>query len=63
VRRHRFKLRIHFMSVMHSCRTATVRIVKHLFVAEVGVVMTIAALGREASMTDISVFWDSRSTW
>jgi len=40
------------MSVMHSSRTT----------AEVGVVMTIAALGREVSMAEKGGLWDSRST-
>ena len=43
-------------------RTATVKILQHLFAAEVGVTVTMAACGKNVSIVKKGAPWDNTST-
>ena len=55
-----YLLTVHGMGT-HS-RTATVKILQHLFAAEVGVTVTMAACGKNASVVKKGALWDNTST-
>ena len=55
---------VHKLLVTHaSSRTATVKILQHLFATEVGVTITMAACGENVSVVKKGALWDNTSTF